>query len=76
MHMYYIAHSNSDSESLDLFVTARNAEEAVKFWRDHFELEHDELPDGCLRLPDTFGQVLGPVHWINVKPCLALTLTD
>lgn len=70
--LFYISHTQDGSgDNIDLFVLASNADEAVRFWWDYYEMKEDNvvLPDQIFVLPDLADREPGPLFWhTEIKP--------
>ena len=72
MKLLFIASSDGyNGDNGDLFVIATEAQEAIKAWRDHYELEDGEEPDWIFEVPTGRSMVCRPValKWhTDIKP--------
>ena len=62
-----VRYTDDDGNDLDLFVEATNGAEAVRLWRDHYELsEYDHhRPDRLIALPERTGTPRA-IPWENL----------
>jgi hypothetical protein len=66
MRLMFIASADGyNGENGDLFVWANDTDEALKFWREQFELDASEEPDWVFIVPcdRPDGQKAGALSW-------------
>lgn len=50
-----IQHDDDDGNNFDLFVEAANGAEAMRLWREYYELEEFHAPQNMIVVPERTG---------------------